>query len=161
MDPHGHGTWFIILSLLAALLLSIVPLDGGFAWARPDYLLIVLAYWVLVLPERVGVIVAWLCGFLLDILMGDVLGQHAFALAVIAYILQVSYQRLRMFTLVKQAGLIAGLSLFHVLINQWSQGLNGGTQFHWLVFLPVLSTALAWLLARPVLAWFQRLAGVN
>lgn len=161
MDPHGHGTWFIILSLLAALLLSIVPIEGLVAWGRPDYLLLVIAYWVLVLPERVGVIVAWLCGFLLDILMGDVLGQHAFALAVIAYVLQVSYQRLRMFALVKQAGLIGALSLFHVLISQWSQGLNGGTQFRWLVFLPVLSTALAWLLARPLLARLQRLAGVN
>ncbi|AKH68849.1 rod shape-determining protein MreD [Spongiibacter sp. IMCC21906] len=161
MDPHGQGSWFIALTLLLALLLSIVPIDGVLAWARPHYLMVVLAYWVLVLPERIGVIVAFLCGFLLDILLGDVLGENAFSLAVIAYILQVSYQRLRMFSIVKQAGLIAMLSGFHVLVGQWAQGLNGGTQFHWLAFLPVFSTAFLWLFSKPLMAWFQRALGVN
>lgn len=161
MDSHGHGSWFILLSLLLALLLSIAPLDGLLAWGRPHFILIVLTYWVLVLPERVGVAVAWLCGLLLDILLGDVLGQNAFALAVIAYVLQTSYQRLRMFSVVKQASLIAVLTLFHVLVNQWAQGLNGEISFRWLVFLPVLSTPVVWLLAKPILGWLQRLLGVN
>ncbi len=161
MDPHGQGSWFILLSLVLALLLSIVPMEGMLAWARPHYLLVVLTFWVLVLPERVGVIVAWLSGLLLDILQGAVLGQNAFALAVIAYILQVSYQRLRMFSIIKQAALVASLSFFHILVNQWAQGLNEVAQFHWLVLLPVLSTALIWIVAKPLLGWLQRLAGVN
>ena len=161
MDPQGHGNWFILFSVLMALLLSILPLEGILAWARPHYILLVLAYWVLALPERVGVIVAWLSGLMLDILQGDVLGQNAFALAVIAYVLQTSYQRLRMFSIFKQASLIAGLTLFHTLVSQWAQGLNGSSHFNWLVVLPVFSSALLWLVARPLMAWCHRVVGVN
>lgn len=161
MDSDGQGSWFIALTFLIALLLSILPLEGMLAWARPHYLMVVLAYWVLVLPERIGVIVAWVSGFLLDILLGDVLGENAFSLAVIAYVLQVSYRRLRMVNIVQQAGLIAMLSCFYILVSQWAQGLNGGTQFHWLAFLPVLSTALLWFFAKPLMAWLQRMVGMN
>lgn len=161
MDPHGQGSWFIVVSVILALLLSIVPIEGVLAWARPHYLLVVLTFWILALPERVGVIVACLSGLLLDILQGDMLGPNAFALAVIAYLLQVSYQRLRMFSLVKQAVLVAFLSFFHIVVNQWAQGLNGVAHFHWLLLMPVLSTALGWMVTRPLLGWLQRLAGVN
>ncbi|CAA0095860.1 rod shape-determining protein MreD [Zhongshania aliphaticivorans] len=157
MDSHAHGLWFVVVTIFVALILSISPLDGGIAWARPDCLLLILVYWLLMLPERVGVIICWSCGILLDILQGAVLGQNAFALAVIAYIIQVSYQRLRMFSIVKQAAFVFLLELFHILVDQWAQNINGVAQTHWLVFLPALTTGLLWLLVRPIVAWLQRL----
>ena len=160
METHAHGLWFVVVSLLVALLVSIVPLSGDWAWVRPDFVLLTLVYWLLALPERVGVFVSWLCGMVLDILQGVVLGQNAFALAVVAYIIQVSYQRLRMHSLRKQAAFIALFELFHILVDQWAQNINGVAQTHWLVFLPVLSTGLLWLIMKPTIAWFQRMFAV-
>jgi rod shape-determining protein MreD len=104
--------------------------------------------------------VCWLCGILLDILQGAVLGQNAFAFAVIAYVIQVSYQRLRMFSLPKQAAFVLLLELFHIVVNQWAQNINGVAHIHWLIFLPVLTTGLFWILVRPLVAWFQRVFAV-
>ena len=157
MDSHAHGLWVVVVTIFLALILSISPLDAEIAWARPDCLLLILVYWLLMLPERVGVIICWCCGILLDILQGAVLGQNAFALAVVAYIIQVSYQRLRMFSIGKQAAFVFLLELFHILVDQWAQNINGVAQTHWFVFLPALTTGLLWLLVRPVVAWLQRL----
>ena len=161
MESHAHGLWFVIVSLLAALLLSISPLSGDWAWARPDFLLLTLVYWLLALPERVGVFASWLCGMVLDILQGVVLGQNAFALAVIAYIIQVSYQRLRMFSLRKQAAFISLLELFHILVDQWAQNINGVAQTHWLVFLPIIRTGSLCLFFRPGFPCFRLWFRVN
>ncbi|WP_372864781.1 rod shape-determining protein MreD [Spongiibacter sp.] len=161
MDSHPQGLLFLGVSLLLAILLSIVPLSGALAWLRPDWLLLILLYWLLAIPERVGIALCWTCGLVQDILFGSVLGQNAFSLAVIAYMVQISYQQLRMFSLRKQAALIALLELFRILVDQWAQSLNGLSQTHWLVFLPILPTALLWLLLRPTMAWWQRVFMAN
>lgn len=157
MDSHAQGLIFVAVSLLAALVLTIAPLSAGLAWLRPDWLMLVLIYWLLAMPENVGIALCWMCGIVQDILLGTVLGQNAFSLAVVAYIIQISYQQLRMFSLRKQAALIALLELFRILVDQWAQNLNGVSQTHWLVFLPVLSTALLWFFLRPMMSWLQRL----
>lgn len=157
MDVHPQRLIFIGLSLLAALLLSLTPLDGSLVWLRPDWLLLVLVFWLLAVPERVGIAVCWVCGLVQDILLGSVLGQNAFSLAVVAYIIQISYQQLRMFSLRKQATLIGVLELFRILVEQWAQSLNGLPYTYWQVFLPVLSTALLWLVLRPTMSFLQRI----
>ncbi|MBD2858766.1 rod shape-determining protein MreD [Spongiibacter sp. KMU-158] len=152
--PH-HGYWFVLLCLIGALLMGIVPHEGWLTWGRPDWVLLVCAFWLLALPDRFGLMTCWFIGLTQDVLTGAVLGQHAFSLVVIAYIFQVSYQRLRMFGLNRQAGLIALLCLFRVLVDQWAQSINGLNEASWWVFLPVLTTALLWLVLRPVLRRFQ------
>ena len=51
---------------------------------------------------------------------------------------------------------VALLELFRILVDQWAQNLNGVSQTHWLVFLPVFSTALLWFFLRPMMSWLQR-----
>lgn len=157
MDHHSQGVIFAVVSILAALLLSIAPLSVGAMWLRPDWLMLVLIFWLLAMPESLGVALCWLAGLVQDVLQGAVLGQNAFSLAVVAYVVQVSYQQMRMFSLRKQAALIAVLELFRVLIDQWAQNLNGVSHTDWRVFLPVLTTALMWFLVRPIMSWLQRL----
>ena len=62
-----------------------------------------------------------------------------------------------MFSLRKQAALIGLLELFRILVEQWAQSLNGLPYTYWQVFLPVLSTALLWLILRPTMSVLQRL----
>ena len=77
--------WFIALSLLLALFANIAPLAGVAMVLRPDFLALVLLYWCIREPRRVGVGVAWFVGLLMDVADATVFGQHALAYAVLAY----------------------------------------------------------------------------
>ena len=84
----------IWISLLVALVLQIVPLPTQVDVYRPDWVLVVLAYWSMALPHRVNVGVAFLTGVAVDILVGTTLGIHSLSLSISIYILAANYQRL-------------------------------------------------------------------
>ncbi len=149
----GNARWVIFLSLVVALLLSIVPLPLWAKWGRPELVAMVLVYWVIALPERVGIGVAWMTGIVQDIVEGAPLGQHAFALAVLAYLALILYQRLRMFTPVQQAAVIFVLIGMNELLCHWVQTLTGTVSPDLLFLLPAFASGLLW----PVLSAFLRL----
>lgn len=76
----AHNGFIIILTLLVALVASIMPLPLSFDNFRPSWVLIVLCYWSLALPAHVNVITAWFMGLLLDVLLGTTLGVNAAAI---------------------------------------------------------------------------------
>ena len=73
------GFFRILLTLVLAMCLRIAPLSGDLALLSPDWVLLVLIYWALYLPERVGIVHAWIFGLLTDVLLGRMLGQYALA----------------------------------------------------------------------------------
>ncbi len=79
-----NGGIVIILTLLMALILTILPLPDWAQMLRPQWYTLVLIYWVLALPLRVGVGIGWLVGIQVDVMTGTLLGQHALSLALIA-----------------------------------------------------------------------------
>lgn len=79
---------------------------------NPDWVLLMLIYWVLAVPERVGVFNAWLVGLIVDALTGRLLGQHALVYALIAYISLRFHKRLRQYLLPQQSLFIFFCLLF-------------------------------------------------
>jgi rod shape-determining protein MreD len=125
----------IMLSLLAALLLSLLPLPDWAAPLRPPWLIMVLIYWGMVAPHRVGVGVAWLTGLVQDLIQGALLGQHALAYALALYVVVKLHQRLRVYPLWQQSTLVLGLLCMVQLILVWintSTGRVGGGMEQWL-----------------------------
>jgi rod shape-determining protein MreD len=120
-----HGAGAIILSILAAFVLTALPLP---AWAsdwRPAWVALVLIYWCMAVPTRVGVGVGWLLGLLLDVLLGTLLGQHALGLAVVAYITQRLHQRVRVLPIWQQGISIFTLVFFYQALMLWIHGILG------------------------------------
>ena len=144
LQQKANGWWVIVSTLLIALLLSIVPMPFWAQWARPEWLAMVLVYWVIALPERVGIGIAWLSGLVLDVIEGSSLGQNAFALSLIAYVSLILYQRLRMYTPWQQAAVLFFLIGVHQLIGHWMQTLVGVISPNLLFLLPALVSALLW-----------------
>ena len=70
---------------------------------RPSFVALVVVYWSIFAPHAGGIFAAWLAGLALDVFKGDVLGQNALALALVAYIAMSLHQRLRNQTLVQQS----------------------------------------------------------
>ncbi len=134
----------IILTLLVALMATIMPLPLSVDAFRPDWVLVVLLYWCLALPSRVNIITAWFMGFLLDILLGSILGVHAAAMALSVYIIAGNYQKIRNFSVWQQA-LIVGIvsALYHLLVF-WLQRFLLDVVFLPSYLYPVITTLVLW-----------------
>ncbi len=139
-----RATWVIAASFAAALALAIVPLPEWAAPFRPDWAALVLVYWALALPHRVAVGTGWLVGLLLDVLRGAILGQHALALAVVAYLAVRLHQRLRVFPLWQQALAVLLLLALDQLIVAWIDGIAGLPGGDWRQFGAALTGMLLW-----------------
>jgi rod shape-determining protein MreD len=59
---NEHNCVRIFVTLIIAMCLRIVPLPESLALLNPDWVLLVLIYWSLAIPERVGISYAWFFG---------------------------------------------------------------------------------------------------
>lgn len=108
---HGASGWVLYGSLGLGLLALVVPLPEAFAALRPYLLAMLLAYWLLEAPDRVGLGTAFLAGLLADLVAGTLLGEQALRLVILAFLVQRFRARLRFFPLWQQALAVAALLL--------------------------------------------------
>lgn len=110
MSRQGNA-WLLPLTVAAALLLGLLPLPGWLQPFRPYWLALVLVYWIIEAPGRVGLGFAFLLGVAADLAFGTLLGEQALRLTVMAFIVQRFRAQLRFFPLSQQALAVAGLLL--------------------------------------------------
>jgi rod shape-determining protein MreD len=148
-------------SIIIAFVLQIMPMPLAIDIYRPDWLLLILCYWTMALPNRVGVGVTAICGITLDILYGTSLGVHSFAMAVPVYLVAANYQRFRNYSVVQQAIMIFIISMIYHMLVYWLQYWLTGVQFRFEFLWPVMSSVFLW----PWLFWllrrYRRLLGVT
>ena len=94
-------TWFVYLSLFVALGLSYIP-TGRFP-GIPDWVAVVLTFWCIREPLRVGMGAAFVFGILVDIGLGAAMGQHALAYVILAYLATSVSRRVLWFPTLQQA----------------------------------------------------------
>lgn len=148
---HKPRRWPIVATIVVALGLSVVPLPATLQFGRPDWLALVICYFVLHRPRQVGVGSAWLSGLALDTLTGTLLGQHALALAVIAFVTDKFRLRIRVFPIWQQAATVFSLVTIYRFILFWINGVAGVPvpgSVHWV---PVIIDAALWPLLVPLL----------
>jgi len=139
-----RGEWVVLASLAVALTLTVIPLPGWAALLRPEWTALVLIYWCMAIPNRVGVGVAWMTGLALDVLRGGLLGQQALAMCVIAYIVLKLYRRIRVAPLWQQAFSILIMVILYQLLILWIKGITGLSPNLWTYWLPSLTSMLIW-----------------
>jgi len=144
MSNKSTGGWIIFISLLIAFLLTALPLP---VWAddwRPAWVAMVLIYWCMALPNKVGIGIAWCLGLLLDVQQGTLLGQNALGLALIAYFVIQIHKRFRLFPLVQQSCLVGFMIIFYLLIASWVSGIMGIPPQTWTYWMPAISSMVLW-----------------
>ena len=67
---RGPSGWLLYGGLFLALLLMVVPLPDGMDLARPYVLAMLLCYWLLETPDRVGLGTAFIAGLAADLVAG-------------------------------------------------------------------------------------------
>ncbi|MEX2132265.1 MAG: rod shape-determining protein MreD [Pseudohongiellaceae bacterium] len=145
MDTRAHALWVILLTFFIAYLLAIVPMPNWAMNFRPEWVSLVLIYWVMALPYRIGIGVAWVAGLFMDILEGSILGLNAMVFAILAYIILSLHKRLRMFSALQQSGLILAVIGLNLMVSHWLQLISGQTVASGMLFLMgAVSSALLW-----------------
>lgn len=124
-EASRRGTGVILITLSAALFLTILPMPQWAEEYRPPWVAMTLIYWALALPQRVGVFWAWSTGLVLDVTAGTVLGQHALSLSVPVYLAVELHARIRIFPLPQQAVSVWVLLLVERLLSLWVTGATG------------------------------------
>jgi rod shape-determining protein MreD len=140
----AHNGVIILLTLLIAIIASIMPLPLSVDAFRPDWVLIVLIYWCMALPDRVNIITAWVMGFLLDVILGSVLGVHAAAMAISVYIVAENFQKIRNFSIWQQALITGVLAALYHLVVFWLQRFLIDVAFLTSYLYPVITTIVLW-----------------
>jgi rod shape-determining protein MreD len=140
----AHNGVIILLTLLIAVMASIMPLPLSVDAFRPDWVLIVLIYWCMALPDKVNIITAWLLGFLLDVLLGSILGVHAAAMAIAVFIVAENFQKIRNFSIWQQALITGVLAALYHLVVFWLQRFLIDVSFLTSYLYPVITTIVLW-----------------
>lgn len=135
---------FIVATLLAALLVNLLPWSGYGLWLRPDCVALVLLYWCIEQPRRVGFTAAWLLGLLMDVGDGVLFGQHALAYSILAYAGIVLHRRVRMFPLSLQVLHVIPLLLLNDFIVLLLRLASGGDFPGMQYFLGAVVGGLLW-----------------
>ncbi len=136
--------WILPVSLILGLLLGLVPLPPLLQPVRPYWLALVLAYWVIETPERVGLGFAFVIGVVADLVYGGILGEQALRLVILAFILQRFRARIRFFPMSQQTLAIGGLLVNDRIVS---------AALHMMVGEPVLPWAYWWAPLLGMLLW--------
>lgn len=110
---------------------------------RPDFVAMTVVFWIVSIPSWVGVGIAWICGLALDTLTGALLGEHAAALALIAWIAFRFHQRIRVFPLWQECFAVFLLLCVYHLVLTWVGG-TIGRHLSSLQWIPVLTSVIVW-----------------
>lgn len=146
MNPStdSRSGWVILASFLAALVLTILPWPVWTEQFRPDWVALVLIYWCMALPQRVGVGTGFLAGLTLDVLYGSILGENALAKTVIAFLTVHFHLQLRMFPRWQQAVVVLLLVAGNHLLVLWIKTLAGTAPGAWNFLTPGIVSMLLW-----------------
>jgi rod shape-determining protein MreD len=90
---------FIVFTFVAALLINLLPWSGWALVIKPDFVALVVLYWCIQQPRKVGFTGAWLLGLVMDVAEGSLFGQHALAYSVLAFGGIVLHRRVLMFSM--------------------------------------------------------------
>ncbi|MEZ5592325.1 MAG: rod shape-determining protein MreD [Gammaproteobacteria bacterium] len=153
---RGPGGWIILLTLLVGFTLDMIRLPRWLEAFNPEWLALVLIYWSMALPQRVGVGTAWLLGLLVDATYGVVLGQHALGLAVVVFMTMKVHRQIRVLPLWQQALSIMLFLLVQRLLVFWINGIVGYPSHDWWFLAPIIGSVLVWPMVFIVLRDLRR-----
>ena len=134
----------IYLSLAAAFMCYLLPWAGFGLLLRPDFVLLVLIYWLLRAPHLCNVGTAWMLGLLVDLASGSLFGQTALAYTITAFVAVFYQRRLALFSEWQQAGYVLLLLLLNQLTLLILKLFSGGEIPPMSYFLSSLSGVLLW-----------------
>ena len=135
---------FLICIFIVALVLELAPWPVGLQHFKPAWIVLVLVYWSLFVPQKVSIGWGFMLGLIWDLILGSVLGIHALVLSIGIYIIAANHQLLRNLSLFQQSLLVIlfvfmlrlGIFILEFLIHT--------ADFHWQTILGSVVSGILW-----------------
>lgn len=140
--------WLIYFSIFIGLILLIIPLKNSsllLAQLRPEFALLIVFYWALALPNKVGLTTAWIVGILQDSLTGSLIGSHALAFVLISFFIVRFYHRIRISSKLSQVLTIFILMLIYKVLFLWVTSATGKSNIGIEYWYSAISSAIFWI----------------
>jgi len=141
-ERGGHNLAF--LTIVAALLLTELPLPQVLLPLKPYWVALVVVYWTLELRDGISLGLAFLIGLALDLLSGSLMGLHALSLVIMVFLVQHFRSRLRFFPTWQQAFGLLGLLVNDRIVLIWISIFLGEPIPTWTYWLSPLVGAALW-----------------
>ena len=155
MSSGGFSRLPVIISIVVALMLTLLPLPDAVDAFRPDFVILVLIYWAMMLPRTWSVGSAWIVGLLLDVAQGTILGQHALALCFIVFVTVRFHLLMRVFPMSQLTATVFALLALYEFLLFWINGVADVSAPAISYWGPVISGTIIW----PVVSMF--LSGIR
>lgn len=134
----------VLLICLIAMVLEITPWPVSLHHFKPAWLILVLTYWVLVMPSKVNIGTAFVLGIAWDLVLGSVLGVHALVLSLYSYLLARNHIIIRnlslwmqgVFVILAVIGIRMGIFIVELFLHS--------SDFNWQELFGALVTGMLW-----------------
>jgi rod shape-determining protein MreD len=144
---HNNKLKSIYLSLLAAFICMLFPWSGLALSLRPDFMLLVILFWLLRAPNQCSVGTAWFMGLWVDLATGGIFGQYALAYTITTFFAVIYQRRLVLFSSTQQLVYVFSLLFLSQLILLVLKTFAGKEFLGRSYFLPSITGVLLWQLA--------------
>lgn len=144
MARRSNPVLALPLSFFLAFVLAVLPLPQGLAYWRPEFVTMVLVFWVLNAPGLVGIWFAFFIGLMLDVLFATPFGVHALVFSLVAWMSRVSWRWLTVFSVWQTSGLVFLLVFVGLTVKRVLLGIVAAPSDSVLYWLPALTSALLW-----------------
>lgn len=145
---------FMWTSLIAAALVNLIPI-GRAVW-MPDLLALVIVFWGVHQPMRVGIGAAFVFGLFMDVHQSSMLGQHALSYTTLGFFAITIHRRLLWYPVLSQALQVLPLFALSQLIEVVTRLIGGGVFPGWAVLISPAVEAALWPLVTALLLAPQR-----
>ncbi len=142
--PATVGWVRILVLTVAALAATVLPLPDTLELLRPDFVALTVLWLCLLSPRVGGLAHAWGAGLALDAFRGVLLGQHALALVVMAYVALKLRLQIRAFPMLQQTAVVLALLWLNEFLLFWIDGVAGHPVTEWQRWLAVAVGAACW-----------------
>jgi rod shape-determining protein MreD len=135
---------FVAGTLAVAFLFNLLPASGQALLWRPDFVALVLAYWLIHYPRRLGFMLPWLLGLAMDVAEGALFGQYALGYTALALMATLAHRRVLMFDVLSQTLHVLVMLQLVKLIMLLVRMAEGAEFPGWLYFLGPVVASLLW-----------------
>jgi rod shape-determining protein MreD len=138
---------FIAVSLMGAFMLNLMP--WGHWVGVPDFVALVLVFWGIHQPRKVGIGIAFFMGLMMDVHDSTLLGENALAYTLLSYLAIMIHRRVLWFPVLTQALHVFPLLLFTQFVQVMVRLIVSGKFPGWTQFVESVVSVALW----PIITW--------
>ena len=133
-----------IMSIIACLLLIIIPMPESLNEYKPNWMLLLLIFLAINLPKEFNLGTAFFAGLLVDVAKGSLLGQHALASLIIVFLTTKYHLQIRNVPQIQLLTTVVFLLVIFQFTLFWINGVSGISASFRDYWGPIVSSAIIW-----------------